>query len=248
MPARAPPSMDMLQTVMRPSIESARMAGPAYSITWPAAPETPMRPMVPRIRSLAVTPRPRGPVERDPHRAGPVLGQGLRGQHVLDLAGADAEGERAEGAVRRGVAVAADDGHAGLRDARAPGRSRARCPAAGSRARRAGSRTRRSCAPGPRSAPPRAGPRCRARGRWWARCGRPWPACGPGGARAARPAAGRRRPAARSPRAPGAGPRRGWPGRRRPAGRTSCASQTFSKSVLAMLTPPPPSRARRSPR
>jgi hypothetical protein len=30
---------------------------------------------------------------------------------VLDLGGADAEGERAERAVRRGVAVAADDGH-----------------------------------------------------------------------------------------------------------------------------------------
>ena len=33
---------------------------------------------------------------------------------MLDLGGADAEGERAEGAMRRGVAVAADDGHAGL--------------------------------------------------------------------------------------------------------------------------------------
>jgi len=32
MPARAPASIDMLQTVMRPSIESARIASPAYSI------------------------------------------------------------------------------------------------------------------------------------------------------------------------------------------------------------------------
>ena len=32
---------------------------------------------------------------------------------MLDLRGADAEGQRAEGAVRRGVAVAAHDGHAG---------------------------------------------------------------------------------------------------------------------------------------
>jgi hypothetical protein len=31
---------------------------------------------------------------------------------VLDLGRADAEGQRAEGAMRRGVAVAADDGHA----------------------------------------------------------------------------------------------------------------------------------------
>ena len=43
------------------------------------------------------------------------LEQALGRQHVLHLAGADAEGERAERAVRGGVAVAADDGHAGLR-------------------------------------------------------------------------------------------------------------------------------------
>ena len=33
MPARAPASMLMLQIVMRPSMESARMAEPAYSTT-----------------------------------------------------------------------------------------------------------------------------------------------------------------------------------------------------------------------
>ncbi len=43
------------------------------------------------------------------------LQQRLRGEHVLDLARADAEGQRAERAVGRGVAVAADDGHAWLR-------------------------------------------------------------------------------------------------------------------------------------
>jgi hypothetical protein len=36
---------------------------------------------------------------------------------MLDLAGADAEGERAERAVRRRVAVAADQGRAGQREA-----------------------------------------------------------------------------------------------------------------------------------
>src|SRR5205807_10255841 len=41
----------------------------------------------------------------------------LRGEHVLDLRRADAERERAERTVRRGVAVAADDRHPGLRDA-----------------------------------------------------------------------------------------------------------------------------------
>ena len=37
MPARAPASMDMLQSVMRPSIEKPRIASPAYSKTWPDA-------------------------------------------------------------------------------------------------------------------------------------------------------------------------------------------------------------------
>ena len=43
--------------------------------------------------------------------------QRLRRQHVLDLARADAERERAERAVRAGVRVAADDRHAGQRRA-----------------------------------------------------------------------------------------------------------------------------------
>src|SRR6266446_1486584 len=35
MPARAPPSIVMLQTVIRPSIESPRMVDPRYSMTCP---------------------------------------------------------------------------------------------------------------------------------------------------------------------------------------------------------------------
>ena len=54
MPALAPPSIDMLQTVMRPSMESAAMAGPAYSITWPVPPAVPILPMMARMMSLAV--------------------------------------------------------------------------------------------------------------------------------------------------------------------------------------------------
>ena len=61
MPARPPPSIVMLQTVMRPSIESALTAGPAYSTTWPVAPPTPIWPRVPRIKSFAVTPWPSAP-------------------------------------------------------------------------------------------------------------------------------------------------------------------------------------------
>ena len=46
-----------------------------------------------------------------------VLRQGLGGEDVLDLAGADAEGEGSEGPVGGGVGVSADDGHAGLGEA-----------------------------------------------------------------------------------------------------------------------------------
>ncbi len=53
----------------------------------------------------------------DAHRARLVLDHALRGEHVLDLARADAEGERAEGAVGGGVRVAAHDRHARLGDA-----------------------------------------------------------------------------------------------------------------------------------
>ena len=56
MPARAPPSIDMLQTVIRPSIESASIAEPQYSITWPVPPAVPISPMIARMMSLAVTP------------------------------------------------------------------------------------------------------------------------------------------------------------------------------------------------
>ncbi len=60
-PARAPASIDMLHTVIRPSMESWRMALPRYSMTWPMPPPVPMRPMMARITSLAVTPAGRSP-------------------------------------------------------------------------------------------------------------------------------------------------------------------------------------------
>ena len=53
-------------------------------------------------------------VDGDRHGPERLERQGLGGEHVLDLGGADAERERAERAVRRGVAVTADDGHARL--------------------------------------------------------------------------------------------------------------------------------------
>ena len=61
MPARAPPSIDMLQTVIRPSIDRARIASPAYSMTWPVPPAVPISPMIARMMSLEVTPAPSAP-------------------------------------------------------------------------------------------------------------------------------------------------------------------------------------------
>ena len=53
--------MVMLQTVIRPSMESARIAGPAYSTTWPVPPAVPISPMMARIMSLPVMPGCRSP-------------------------------------------------------------------------------------------------------------------------------------------------------------------------------------------
>ena len=56
-------------------------------------------------------------VDVDRHRLEGAQRQRLRGEHVLDLRGADAHRERAERAVGRGVTVAADDRHARLGEA-----------------------------------------------------------------------------------------------------------------------------------
>ncbi len=56
-------------------------------------------------------------VDNDVHGLGTRLNKTLRGQDVFDFAGADAEGQGTERAVRRGVAVAADDGLARLGNA-----------------------------------------------------------------------------------------------------------------------------------
>ena len=45
----------MLHTVMRPSIDRARIAEPRYSITWPIPPPVPISPMMARMMSFAVT-------------------------------------------------------------------------------------------------------------------------------------------------------------------------------------------------
>ena len=67
--------------------------------------------------SFAVTPGLQLALDGDRHGLERLERQRLGRQDVLDLARADAEGHRAEGAVRRGVAVAADDGDARHREA-----------------------------------------------------------------------------------------------------------------------------------
>ena len=63
---------------------------------------------------LGADPGAEAAIDLDQHVFGGGLDQGLGGEHVLDLGGADAKGERAHRAMRRGVAVAADDRHARL--------------------------------------------------------------------------------------------------------------------------------------
>ena len=117
MPARAPASIDMLHTVIRPSIDRDSMTAPPVlddradaAAGADAADDAEDHVLGPRPgRQLAV--------DGDRHGAGPGLRQGLRGQDVLDLAGADTERQRTEGAVCGGVAVAADHGAARQREA-----------------------------------------------------------------------------------------------------------------------------------
>jgi hypothetical protein len=73
--------------------------------------------MIASTRSLALQPRGSAPPTRHQHVPGLLGQQRLGGEHVLDFAGADAVRQRAEGAVRRGVGVAADDRHARQRRA-----------------------------------------------------------------------------------------------------------------------------------
>ena len=117
MPARPPPSIVMLQTVIRPSIESASIAGPGVLDDVPGETADAEPPERAEDQVLGGHAEAELALVADPHRARLVLDHALRGEHVLDLGGADPEGERAEGAVRGGVGIAADDRHAGLRDA-----------------------------------------------------------------------------------------------------------------------------------
>mmetsp|Transcript_51527 Transcript_51527/g.129267 ORF Transcript_51527/g.129267 Transcript_51527/m.129267 type:complete len:323 (-) Transcript_51527:555-1523(-) len=63
-PARAPASMAMLHMDMRASMDSAQMASPLNSMTWPVPPAVPMREIRCRMMSLEVHPSPSRPDTR----------------------------------------------------------------------------------------------------------------------------------------------------------------------------------------
>ena len=67
--------------------------------------------------SLETTPLFEFAIDIDAHQFWFALQQALGSHDHFHFAGADAEGDGAEGAVRGGMAVAADDGHTGLGDA-----------------------------------------------------------------------------------------------------------------------------------
>ena len=178
------------------------------------APPVPIRAMSARIRSLAVTPVGERSVELHRERLRLALQQALGGQDVADLARADAEGEGAEGPVRAGVAVAADDGRARVREAQLrpdhvddalplvahPVEGDAELAAVPLEGRDLLGRRPLRRAPGGRPAP-----------RAWGSRGPSSPPSARGAARAGPARAAPRRPAATSPRGRGAGPRRGRP-------------------------------------
>ena len=80
----------------------------------PGAAVDPDRPDHVQDQVLGVHARPKLALDRDRQCFRLALQQALGGHHVADFAGADAEGQCTERAVGGGVAVAADDGHAGL--------------------------------------------------------------------------------------------------------------------------------------
>ena len=232
-PARAPASIDMLQIVIRPSIEQRRgRPAPAYSITWPTPPATPIWPIAPRITSFAVTPSGSSPSKRT------RIVFGLRcGSVCVASTCSTSEVPMPKASAPKAPCV---DVWLSPQTIVIPGCVSAElradhvddplAPAAGRVERdaellavppqrlelRARERVRRSV----RRPSGRCGPSSRASGR----------AGAPAGPRAAAP----RTPAARSPRGRGGGRRRGAPARPRRS-RTTCASQTRSKSVLPIL-------------
>jgi hypothetical protein len=110
--------MAMLQTVMRPSIDSERMAEPAELDGVAGAAGGADAADDGQHDVLGGDAEGQLALDAHQHVLGLLGQQRLRGHDVLDLAGADAVRQRAERAVRGGVRVAADHRHAGQGGAR----------------------------------------------------------------------------------------------------------------------------------
>ncbi len=93
------------------------MASPEYSTTWPVPPAIPIFADDGEDDVFGGDAFGALPVDDDVHRLRFVLGKALRREHMLDFAGANPKRQGSERAVRRGVAVAADNGLTGLRNA-----------------------------------------------------------------------------------------------------------------------------------
>ena len=117
MPARAPPSIDMLQTVMRPSMERSRIASPRILDHMALAAGDANLSDDRQNDILGGNAGSAAAVNLHQHGFGFELHQALRGQHVLNFACADAERQRSQPSVRGGVAVTANNRQARLSDA-----------------------------------------------------------------------------------------------------------------------------------
>ncbi len=76
---------------MRPSIESARTASPAYSITWPVAPSVPILANNAQCQIFCRYALGQIAAHLDQHRFRFLLRQTLRGQNVFDFTRANAK-------------------------------------------------------------------------------------------------------------------------------------------------------------
>ena len=101
----------MLQTVIRPSMERVRIAVPGVLEHVALAARHAELADRREHHVLGCEPERQRPDEVDLHRARPRLRQRLGREDVLHLGRADPDRQRTDGAVRRGVAVAADDRH-----------------------------------------------------------------------------------------------------------------------------------------
>jgi hypothetical protein len=125
---------------------------------------------------FGIDPRGQGAVDLNAANFQLAQGQGLRGQHIAHLAGANAKGDRPKGPMGRGMAVSAGNGHTRLSQPLFRGNHMDDALVAGANVVKAnvvGLAVRsRACIISSARCRQRAGPGFR-----WAQCDLPWPPC-----------------------------------------------------------------------